>query len=136
MESDYYHRLYAAWEKQNYLKATFEGIRRYQERNKVKIVVPIFPVIFDFQNYKWRDLNELIIELCGKNDLAYVSLLAPYSRFDDNEMRVQRGDFTHQSVKGNRVAAEAIAGLVLRIFDEKGAALGHQRRVASSQTKP
>jgi lysophospholipase L1-like esterase len=113
VESDYYHHLYAAKAKQDYLMTTFDRIRLYQEQTRVKIIVPIFPVIYDFRQYKWRDINDFIIELCKRNGLAYVSLLEPYSRFDYNEMRVQRGDFTHPSVKANSVAAEAIADKVL-----------------------
>jgi hypothetical protein len=120
VESDYYHRLYAAEEKREYLKTTFDQIRFYQEQNRVKIIVPIFPVIYDFKLYKWRDINDLIIELCKRNDLAYLSLLEPYRQFDYNEMRVQRGDFTHPSVKGNEVAAQAIVGVVLRYVEGHG----------------
>ena len=115
VESDYYHRLYADEAKEDYLRTTFDQIRRYQEEKGIKIVVPIFPLIYNFQEYKWRDINNLIIELCNSNGLENVSLLDKYRQFDYNEMRVQRGDFTHPSVKGNRVAAEAIAEVVVRV---------------------
>ncbi|MGH8064864.1 MAG: hypothetical protein ACRERE_06405, partial [Candidatus Entotheonellia bacterium] len=79
---------------------------------KRKIIIPIFPLIYDYKQYKWEDINELIIKYCEENDLLYVPLLETYRNFHYNEMRVQRGDFTHPSIKGN---AEA-AGAILRVI--------------------
>lgn len=76
-------------------------------------MVPIFPLIYDYEKYKWEYINERIVSLCKKNNLIPISLLESYRRYNYNDMRVQRGDFTHPSVKGNRVAAESIAQSLL-----------------------
>jgi hypothetical protein len=113
VESDYYHRLYAQPEIKRYLKTVFEGIRMYQAENKIPVVLPIFPLIYDYRKYKWDDINDLIISLCKENEVLPVSLLEYFRQFPYNEMRVQRGDFTHPSVKGNTVAAQAIVKTLL-----------------------
>lgn len=108
VEGDYYHRLYAMKDKQLYLDDWFRRIGEYQKTTGIPVLVPIFPLIYDYDKYKWEDINRLIIQLCEKNGLRYVSLLDSFKRYPWNELRVQRGDFTHPSVKGNTVAAEAI----------------------------
>lgn len=108
VEGDYYHRLYAMSVKQEYLARWFRSIGAYQKATGVPVLIPIFPLIYDYSQYKWEDLNQLIIQQCEANGLAYVSLLNSYRTNPWNELRVQRGDFTHPSVKGNMIAAKAI----------------------------
>jgi len=108
VEGDYYHRLYAMTAKREYLDTWFNKIGAYQKDTGIPILVPIFPLIYDYNKYKWEDINQLIIHLCNTNGLAYVSILQSYKQYPWNELRVQRGDFTHPSIKGNTVAAEAI----------------------------
>ncbi len=87
-------------------------------------------MIYDYNKYKWRDINELIIELCNENDLLYISLLDTFRKFHYNKMRVQRGDFAHPSVKGNKIAAEAI----LKILANKNLIIKNQlHRAAKPQ---
>ena len=116
VEGDYYHRLYAMREKREYLELWFRKIGEYQQETGIPVLVPIFPFIYDYDKYKWQDLNELIIHLCDANGLAYVPLLTSYKEYPWNELRVQRGDFSHPSVKGNTIAAKAI----LEAMQERG----------------
>jgi lysophospholipase L1-like esterase len=111
---DYLHRLYTREDKRKYLKNVFRRIGKYQNDHHVPMLVPIFPVIYDFSKYRWKDIKEFIIELCNDNHLPYISLLDDFSKFNYNEMRVERGDFDHPSVKGNSVAAEAILQALLQ----------------------
>jgi hypothetical protein len=120
VESDYYHRLYSTPERLEYLKKTFAQIRRYQDETGVKIIVPIFPLFYDLLHYKWRDIDDLVRDLCVQNGLSFISLLDEYRKYDYHDLRVQRGDFTHPSVMANRVAADVIAPVVLRIVDAAG----------------
>ena len=108
VEGDYYHRLYAMKDKQLYLDDWFRRIGEYQKATGIPVLVPIFPLIYDYDKYKWEDINRLIVQLCERNGLRYVPLLDAFKHHPWNELRVQRGDFTHPSVKGNTVAAEAI----------------------------
>lgn len=109
---DYYHRLYANPKKIKYLVDVFSRIEAYQRRSGIPVLMPIFPLIYDYDNYKWEDINETIIGLCRDHGIRYLSLLEEFRKFNYNEMRVQRGDFTHPSIRGNIVAAEAIAKLL------------------------
>lgn len=108
VEGDYYHRLYTMSAKREYLDTWFRKIGEYQKETGVPVLIPIFPLIYDYAQYKWEDLNQLIIRQCEMNGLAYVSLLDTYRTYPWNELRVQRGDFTHPSVMGNTIAAQAI----------------------------
>ena len=108
VEGDYYHRLYALSAKREYLDTWFRNIGAYQKETGIPVLIPIYPLIYDYAKYKWEDLNQLIIQRCEANGLAYVSLLHAYRAYPWNELRVQRGDFTHPSVKGNVIAAQAI----------------------------
>ena len=112
MAGDYYHRLYANPDKVRYLKDVFGQIEAYQRRSGIPVIMPIFPLIYDYNNYKWEDINETIVSLCRTHDIRYISLLEEFRKNNYNEMRVQRGDFTHPSIRGNAVAAEAIAKLL------------------------
>lgn len=113
VEDDVYHRLYARDDRREYLNTWFHSLATYQEQAKIPIVVVVFPLIYDYGNYKWEDINQFVIDLCRANGLVYVSLLDSYRNYPWNEMRVQRGDFTHPSVKGNTVAAQAILKTLL-----------------------
>lgn len=108
VEGDYYHRLYSMSAKREYLDTWFRKIGEYQRTTGIPVLIPIFPLIYDYNQYKWADLNQLIIQQCDNNRLAYVSLLNVFKQYPWNELRVQRGDFTHPSLKGNAVAAQAI----------------------------
>jgi hypothetical protein len=112
VESDYYQSLYSRSEKRAYLNEVFKEIGNFQARHGIPIIMPIFPLIYKFETYKWTDLNELVISLCQQNSILPISLLREFRNFPYNEMRVQRGDFTHPSVKGNDVAAETITKLL------------------------
>jgi hypothetical protein len=114
VEGDHYQRLYRAPEKQEYLKTVFGEIAKFRQATQRPVFIPIFPVIYDYQRYKWTDINSRIIELCQQHALPYVSLLENYGKFSYNELRVQRGDFTHPSVLGNRIAAEGILNTILQ----------------------
>ena len=61
-----------------------------------------------------RRHNLLIIRICNENGLRHLSLLDDSRIFHYNEMRVQRGDFTHPSIKGNTVAADAILPFLVK----------------------
>lgn len=82
VESDYYYRLYSARRNLQYLRSIFGQVRQYQERSSIQIVVPIFPVIYDYDKYKWEDINELIIGLCRENGLLFIPLLEDYRKFN------------------------------------------------------
>jgi lysophospholipase L1-like esterase len=109
VEGDYYQRLYRNPEKQQYLRTVFGEIEKFRQTAQRPILMPVFPVIYDYRQYKWGDINARVLALCEEHALPHVSLLEDYGKFDYNELRVQRGDFTHPSVLGNRIAAEAIA---------------------------
>ena len=49
-----------------------------------------------------------------ENRLRCVPLLDTYRQFDYNELRVQRGDFTHPSAKGNELAAASIGAFLTK----------------------
>jgi hypothetical protein len=101
-------------EKKDYLKNVFEEIGLYQKSKNTSVVIPIFPLIYEFDRYKWEDINTLIISICNENGLRYLSLLDDYRIFPYNEMRVQCGDFTHPSIKRNTVAADAILQFLVK----------------------
>lgn len=108
VQGDYYHRLYENVDRQKYLEKVFNELGTFQTRSGVPVVVPIFPLIYDFSNYKWDDLDQQVSRLCEKSGLQTISLLKEFKRHPYNALRVQRGDFTHPSALGNRIAAEAI----------------------------
>ena len=113
VESDFYHRIYAKPETYTYLKTVFRNLKTYQNEHGIPILMPIFPLIYDYTKYKWDDLDKLVASLCDENKILHVSLLQDFRKFSYNDMRVQRGDFTHPSVKGNTIAAQAIAKTIL-----------------------
>jgi hypothetical protein len=114
VQTDYYHRLYAAPDRIAYLHDIFGQMSTYQREHNVPIVLAIFPLIYDYGHYKWDDLNTMIVALCEENRLRCVPLLDTYRQFDYNELRVQRGDFTHPSAKGNELAAASIGAFLTK----------------------
>jgi hypothetical protein len=96
------------------LEDVFHQIGEYQKHNHIRVVMPIFPLIYDYNRYRWQDINDLIIKLCTENNITYVSLLGDYRKFDYDELRVERGEFTHPSVTGKGVAAEAILKTIMK----------------------
>ena len=114
VEGDHYHRLYQDPEKLAYLKNVFGEIAQFRQTVQRPVFMPIFPIIYDYQRYKWTDISTRIVALCEEHTLPYISLLETYGKFDYNELRVQRGDFTHPSVRGNGIAAEAIVNEMLQ----------------------
>ena len=109
VESDYYQQLYGKEEKARYLKEIFSEIGRYQDETGIRVVMPIFPLFYDYSRYKWHDVHDRVLRLCTENQLTCVPLLDEFQHHNYYDLRVQRGDFLHSSVKANELAADAIA---------------------------
>jgi hypothetical protein len=104
----YYVDLHRRPQTRDYLETTLTRIHDLQQRIGVPVFMPIFPILYRLEDYRWAEADSLVAGLCARHGIAHLSLLSAFRTHEDRDLRIQRGDFLHPSVMGHRLAAEAI----------------------------
>jgi len=109
MQSDYFSKLYknsSGWEK--HVVDGFERIKTYGEKRGVPVVMVIFPVMFDFADYKWGWIHKKVAAEAERHGFRVIDLLGEYMKYPVTQTRLERGDFVHPNALGHRLAASAV----------------------------
>ncbi len=77
------------------------------------VVVVIFPMLYDFDNYPFAALHESVQAEARKHGFPVLDLFRAFAEFDADELQAAPGDLVHLSAKGHRVAARSIHRFLL-----------------------
>jgi len=113
IKSDYFTNIYmkeSNWK--NHIVDGFKMISEFAEKGNIPTILVIFPIMFDFDNYKWSWIHDKIAREGEKHHFYMVDLLEEYRKYPVNRTRVERGDFVHPNRFGHHLAASAVFKLL------------------------
>lgn len=115
LERDYFGNLYRDDRKvQKHVVTGFHNIATIVKEKNVPVVVVIFPVMFDFNHYRWDWVHNRVRCEAQRQGFRVVDLFGDFQRYRMEQLRVERGDFVHPNKLGHAIAAQAVAGSVIQ----------------------
>ena len=106
--SDYYERIHGDAELWQTVVEGMKKIRRLSDQVGAKVVVAIFPIIYDLENYRWSALHEQVRDLAEDQGFAVIDLLDVYRQEGERSLRLGWGDYTHPNPRGHAIAGAAL----------------------------
>lgn len=106
IETDYFSTLYRDdrnWDE--HVAAGFRTISTFSQAKGIPAILVIFPVMYDFQDYKWSWIHRMVEAEGKKHHFHVVQLFEAFKQYPVAETRVERGDFVHPNGLGHRLAA-------------------------------
>jgi len=76
------------------------------------LVVVIFPLLYDFDNYPFKEIHEKMISVCTKANIPVLDLLPIYSRYHDSDLWANPTD-QHPNEIAHRIAAENLYNFLI-----------------------
>ena len=123
LKNDYFNSLYLnrhGWE--NHVENGFKKISQFAVEKKVKIILVIFPVLYDFKNYKWIWIHEKVSAAAKRHRFIVVDLFSKFKQYSYDVLRIERGDFVHPNDLGNQIAADVVSEKIIAL--QKSQSLG------------
>ena len=90
-----------------YNAALFDEIGKITRERDKKVVVVIFPVLYQLKDYMFSEIHEFVRNASEKNGFFVIDLYNTYKEYDESEIIVNKYD-THPNELGHRIAADAI----------------------------
>jgi lysophospholipase L1-like esterase len=125
IETDYFSTLYRDdrnWAE--HVAAGFQAINMFSQAKGIPAILVIFPVMYDFQEYKWSWIHKMVEDEGKKHHFYVVQLYEAFKQYPVAETRVERGDFVHPNGLGHRLAAVEVE----RYLYERSESLGRLLR--------
>ncbi|MDO8509362.1 MAG: SGNH/GDSL hydrolase family protein [Nanoarchaeota archaeon] len=91
----------------NYNRELFEKIAKIAKENDIKVVLIVFPVIYDFENYPFLEINSFIKKVGEDNGFYTIDILESYKKYEESTLIVNKYDL-HPNELGHKIAGEAI----------------------------
>lgn len=76
--------------------------------NNGELMIMIFPLLYNFQKYQFKDIHNKIKTFCRKNDILVLDLLPAFSKFRAEDLWAHYTDH-HPNEIAHRIAAEELA---------------------------
>lgn len=95
-------------EKWHVVKKAFGNFARIGKEDGVPVVLVIFPLLEDLDDYRYRPLHAKVSGEATRQGLLVLDLLEDFRGHETGEMRRVQSDVWHPSPEGHAVAAEAI----------------------------
>ena len=109
LNEDYYTRAYKDEILWKNVVDSFAEIKGTIKTNRTKVVVVIFPLLYDnLTNYRWKWIHDMIKNEGEKNGFQVLDLLDTYKKFDINDLKSSKKDILHFNKNGHIIAAEEI----------------------------
>jgi hypothetical protein len=103
---DYFTRLHTT---DSNFKRLEEGGETIRKNAQVPVVVLVFPVLNDLNEYKLGTVHTLLSETFSRHGFGIVDLLKPYSQFTRDGLHNIKADSLHPTAEGHLFAAGVLA---------------------------
>jgi hypothetical protein len=80
---------------------------------KGKLVIILFPLLYNFGNYPFREIHEKLAAFCGKEGIPLIDLLPAFSKYKAEDLWVNPTDH-HPNEIANKIAAGVIYYFLIR----------------------
>lgn len=83
------------------------------EAKKSKLVILLFPLLYNFNNYQFREIHHKISSFCKSNDIILLDLLPEFSKYKAEDLWVNPTDH-HPNEIAHRIAAKKLYEILNR----------------------
>lgn len=87
---------------------SLKSFKHLSQEDGFQLVVVVFPMLYDFNNYPFKQYHEQVLRLLSDLDIDHIDLLPPYSEFGADEFRIIESDASHPNDLGHKIAAEKL----------------------------
>lgn len=90
-----------------YNRLLFKELKNIAIANNFSVLVVNFPAFYNLEEYPLLELNNFVEKSTTENELNYLDLLGPYSRFEESELIVNNYD-SHPNEYALKIAVDEI----------------------------
>ncbi|MBN2031315.1 hypothetical protein JW824_13865 [bacterium] len=111
---DYFRVTYSIPTELVHLRQAFIDLHQIGQNHNFSVLLIIFPILCDFENYFWANLHQKVVELSKSCNLRVLDLLPIFQSTGLPAASFQRrsDDFDHPNPAGHRLAANAVTGAI------------------------
>jgi lysophospholipase L1-like esterase len=91
-----------------YLATNFEQIRDFGAAHNIPVLVVVFPLFTDFENYGLREIHSTVSSQLNSVGLRYLDLLDSFNGQSARHFRLNDEDVTHPNAAGHQFIARRI----------------------------
>lgn len=104
---DYLVKTFESEINRDYNKNLFSEISKIAEEKNVKVLVVVFPMLYNLDNYSLKISHDFVKEMAKKNNFYYLDLLDIYRNYDIKDITLNKYDI-HPNELGHKLAGEAV----------------------------
>ncbi len=111
---DGYFHLYQSPPVMAALESALDTLENLGETHQFRVVLAVFPILMEFDNYRWMELHEQVLKMGRERNFVTVDILDYYRNAGKTgpELRRREDDFEHPNPPGHRIAAEALLDII------------------------
>ena len=108
IRDNYYDRVYSQAKNWRRVQGGFEKIASLCGPRGIPVVVVIFPVFHELQEYRWRAIHERVRNAAADQGFLVLDLLPVYQPEGAKDVRIGWGDYIHPNERGHQLAGDAL----------------------------
>ncbi|MHC4270511.1 MAG: SGNH/GDSL hydrolase family protein [Planctomycetota bacterium] len=108
IKTDYFHKIYKNDKNWDKVLEGFAKIDKKAKESNCNVIMIVFPVMYDFENYDWVDIHTKVKEAGKDHGFLVLDLFDEYVKYPLKSIRLERGDFVHPNKKGHKIAADVL----------------------------
>jgi len=87
--------------------STLKQLNQYTKLNNSELVIVLFPLLYDFDNYPFREIHAKIHEFCYQENIPLLDLLPAFSEYRAEELWANPTDH-HPNETAHRIVAKEL----------------------------
>ena len=107
-QKDIYIEYHNDLERWNYLTQQIDDLKFIANSNDFNVLVVVFPILDDFNNYKWAELHQKLDDMFASKGFYVLDIYNNFKEYDANSLRVAPKDPWHPNAEGHQIVADAI----------------------------
>lgn len=86
----------------------FEELSKISQEKNIPIIVIIFPLLKDFNNYQWVNVHSKIKDISEIQGFSVLDMYDYYKTYKSEDLQINKEDVYHINKQGHEIAANAI----------------------------
>lgn len=109
-EDDKRHVTSLGLDEKKWLRAAkpFEDLSRVSKEKNIPVLIVIFPLLKDFNNYQWLNVHSKIKNISETQGFYVLDMYDYYKDYKSEDLQINEKDIYHPNKQGHEIAADAI----------------------------